>query len=137
MAEPEPLRARLKPVLEDIVERSTVAERFVHRDAYRITIATLWTNLVLKPEDAGFEEADLEAIHDLLSAEAQAVLGADEDLTSCFAFINSKQGEAAMKEARLTQTHKDLLLYFCSMILDPDGHRKWMDRVRAGVAQRR
>lgn len=137
MAETEPLRARLTPVLEDIVERSTVAERFVHRDAYRITIATLWTNLVLKPEDAGFEEADLEAIHDLLSAEAQAVLGADEDLTSCFAFINSKQGEAAMKEARLTQTHKDLLLYFCSMILDPDGHRKWMDRVREGVAQRR
>ena len=137
MAEPELLRARLKPALEDIVQRCTVAERFVHRDAYRITLATLWTNLVLKPEDVGIEEADLEAIHDLLSAEAQAVLGADEDLTSCFAFINSKQGEAAMKEAKLTKTHKDLLLYFCSMILDPDGHRKWMDRVREGVPQRR
>ena len=137
MAEPELLRARLKPALEDIVQRCTVAERFVHRDAYRITLATLWTNLVLKPEDVGIDEADLEAIHDLLSAEAQAVLGADEDLTSCFAFINSKQGEAAMKEAKLTKTHKDLLLYFCSMILDPDGHRKWMDRVREGVLQRR
>lgn len=137
MAEPELLRARLKPALEDIVQRCTVAERFVHRDAYRITLATLWTNLVLKPEDVGIDEADLEAIHDLLSAEAQAVLGTDEDLTSCFAFINSKQGEAAMKEAKLTKTHKDLLLYFCSMILDPDGHRKWMDRVREGVLQRR
>ena len=136
MAEAELLRTRLKPVLEDMVKRATVAERFVHRDAYRITIATLWTNLVLKPEDAGIDEADLEAVHDVLSAEAQAVLGGDEDLTSCFAFINSKQGEAAMKEARLTKTHKDLLLYFCSMILDPDGHRKWMDRVREGVPQR-
>ncbi len=136
MADPDLLRARLKPVLEDIVKRSTVAERFVHRDAYRITLATLWTNLVLKPEDADIDEADLEAVHDLLSAEAQAVLGADEDLTSCFAFLNSKQGEAAMKEAKLTKTHKDLLLYFCSMILDPDGHRKWMDRVREGVLRR-
>ena len=136
MADPDPLRARLKPVLEDMVKRSTVAERFVHRDAYRITLATLWTNLVLKPEDADIDEADLEAVHDLLSAEAQAVLGADEDLTSCFAFLNSKQGEAAMKEAKLTKTHKDLLLYFCSMILDPDGHRKWMDRVREDVLQR-
>lgn len=136
MADPNLLGARLKPVLEDMVKRSTVAERFVHRDAYRITIATLWTNLVLKPEDAGIDEADLEAVHDLLSAEAQAVLGVDEDLTSCFAFLNSKQGEAAMKEAKLSKTHKDLLLYFCSMILDPDGHRKWMDRVREGVLQR-
>lgn len=136
MADPGLLRARLKPVLEDMVKRSTVAERFVHRDAYRITLATLWTNLVLKPEDADIDETDLEAVHDLLSAEAQAVLGADEDLTSCFAFLNSKQGEAAMKEARLTKTHKDLLLYFCSMILDPDGHRKWMDRVREGGLRR-
>ena len=136
MTDSELLRVRLKPVLEDIVKRSTVAERFVHRDAYRITLATLWTNLVLKPEDADIDEADLEAVHDLLSAEAQAVLGADEDLTSCFAFLNSKQGEAAMKEAKLTKTHKDLLLYFCSMILDPDGHRKWMDRVREGGLQR-
>ena len=136
MADADLLRARLKPVLEDMVMRSTVAERFVHRDAYRITLATLWTNLVLKPEDADIDEADLEAVHDLLSAEAQAVLGGDEDLTSCFAFLNSKQGEAAMKEAKLTKTHKDLLLYFCSMILDPDGHRKWMDRVRDGAPRR-
>jgi len=136
MADPNGLRARLKPVLEDMVKRSAVAGRFVHRDAYRITLATLWANLVLKPEDAGIEEADLEAIHDILSAEAQAVLGADEDLTACFAFLNSKQGEAAMREAKLSKTHRELLLYFCSMILDPDGHRKWMDRVREGVTQR-
>ena len=56
MADPNLLRARLKPLLEDMVKRSTVAERFVHRDAYRITLATRWTNLVLKPEDAGIRD---------------------------------------------------------------------------------
>ena len=137
MADLNHLRAGLAPVLDDIVKRSTVAERFVHRDAYRITIATLWTNLVLRPEDAGIAETDLEAVHDLLNADVQAVLGADEGLASCFAFINSKQGEAAMKEAKLTQTHRELLLYFCSMILDPEGHRKWMARVRENMVPRR
>ncbi len=135
MAEANGLRARLEPVLEDMVKQSAVAGRFVHRDAYRITLATLWANLVLQPERAGIGEADLEAVHDILSAEAQAVLGDGEDLTACFAFLNSKPGEAAMREARLSKTHKDLLLYFCSMILDPNGHRKWMDRVRGSVTQ--
>ena len=35
-----------------------------------------------------------------------------------------------MVEARLNQTHKDLLLYFSSMILDPEGHRKWADELK-------
>ncbi|MCY4213687.1 MAG: hypothetical protein OXF68_08695 [Gammaproteobacteria bacterium] len=135
MTDPTGLRARLKPVLEDMVKRSAVAGRFVHRDTYRIMLATLWANLVLKPEDAGIGEADLEAAHDILSTEAQAVLGDGEDLTACFAFLNSKPGEAAMQEARLSKTHKDLLLYFCSMILDPDGHRKWMERMRESATQ--
>ena len=34
-----------------------------------------------------------------------------------------------MQEARLTQNHKDLLLYFSSMILDPEGHRRWMQSI--------
>jgi hypothetical protein len=25
--------------------------------------------------------------------------------------------------------HRDLLLYFASMILDPEGHRRWMTEV--------
>ena len=35
-----------------------------------------------------------------------------------------------MGEARLTQSHKDLLQYFASMILDPSGHKKFMDQIR-------
>jgi hypothetical protein len=34
-----------------------------------------------------------------------------------------------MKNARLNQTHRELLLYFSSMILDPDGHRRWMEMI--------
>jgi hypothetical protein len=42
-----------------------------------------------------------------------------------------------MREARLTQHHKELLLYFSSMILDPDGHKRWMDHVREALPDRR
>ncbi len=42
----------------------------------------------------------------------------------------SDAGQAAMQEARLTRNHKELLLYFCSLILDPEGHRKWAESVR-------
>ena len=31
-----------------------------------------------------------------------------------------------MAEARLSSTHRDLLTYFSSMILDPEGHKRWM-----------
>ena len=130
MADLQELRGRFAPVLEDIAQRSAVTGRFLHRDLYRIYVATLWANVVLQPGDAGIAEEDLEALHEVLNEELKQVLGADADLTGCFAFLNSKQGEAAMREARLTSAHKDLLHYFCSMILDPEGHRQWTQRLR-------
>ena len=110
-------------------KRSTVAERFIDRNLYQVYMATLWANVVLSRE-AGIDEEDLEDLHDLLVADIQTVLGNDEDLTTVFTFISSKSGEQAMIEAKLNQTHKDLLQYFSSMILDPDGHKKWMDEIR-------
>ena len=86
--------------------------------------------MVLSPGEAGIEEDDLEGLHDIVIADIQSVLGASEDLTTVFTFISSKAGEQAMVEAKLNQTHKDLLQYFASMILDPDGHKKWMDEIR-------
>jgi len=124
------LGARFRPALDDIVKRSTVADRFVHRDIYRLYIATLWANVVMNPEDAGIVEENLEDLAFVLDMEIERVLGAGNDLTDCFTFVNSKRGQAAMDEARLTPNHKDLLLYFCSLILDPDGHRKWADGIR-------
>lgn len=121
--------ARFSAVLDDIESRSSITDRFVDRDLFRLYLATLWANVVLNPADAGLIEADLEPLHDYLNQRAARVLGPDGTLTECFRFVNSKDGERAMKEARLNQTHKELLLYFSSMILDPDGHRRWMDAV--------
>ena len=59
-----------------------------------------------------------------------AALGPIESMKELFGFVSSKEGELAMQEARITQTHKDLLNYFASMILDPEGHKRWMDHIR-------
>jgi len=115
------------PVLDDVAERASVADRFVDKDLYRIMVATLWANVVLDPAQVGLLEEDLEAAHDVVNARITQVLGHDQDLTACFAFLNSRSGELAMQAARLTQNHKDLLTYFASMILDPEGHRRWME----------
>jgi hypothetical protein len=123
------LEAVFGPVLGDIAERSLVTNSFVDRDLYRVYIATLWANVVLDPADVGIGEDDLEDLHDIVNLQIRKDIGADEDIRECFKFVNSKSGEKAMQAARLTKNHKDLLLYFSSMILDPDGHKRWMDYV--------
>ena len=123
------LEAAFDPVLNDISERSRVAGSFVDKDLYRIYIATLWANVVLDPGDVGIGEDDLEAVHDIVNNRVAEILGADQNIRECFRFVNDKSGEQAMQAAQLTKNHKDLLLYFSSMILDPDGHKRWMQDV--------
>jgi len=122
---------RFSPVFADIRERASVTDRFLDRDLYRVYIATLWANVVLSPQEVGLLEEDLETLHDLLITEISDAIGPHKSLHPIFAFVASKAGERAMAEARLTQSHKDLLEYFASMILDPEGHRKYMDDIRA------
>lgn len=124
------LKESFAAVFADIRDRSTIADRFIDRDLYRVYVATLWSNVVLSPEEVGLDEEDLPDLHDILTAEISDAIGATASLHEVFKFISSKDGERAMQEARLTQSHKDLLQYFASMILDPDGHRKFMDHVR-------
>jgi len=128
---PADLETAFAPVLDDIVERSRVAERFLSRDLYQLNIATLWANVVLGPEEIGLCDADLPMLHDVLNRRLAKLLGADANLQSCFSFINSKAGERAMDDARLNKNHRDLLLYFASMILDPEGHQRWMEEIQA------
>ncbi len=123
------LKEHFDPVFEDIRERSTVAERFIDRDQYRVYIATLWSNPVLSPEEVGIEEDDLPDLHDIVVNEVKDAIGVD-DLHDVYRFISAKDGERAMAEARITQSHKDLLQYFSSMILDPEGHKRFMQHVR-------
>ena len=130
MLELTDLKYAFEPVFTDIRERSTVVERFIDRNLYQVYMATLWANVVLSPGEAGIGEDDLEALHDLVVDELGEVLGKGTDLNAVFEFISSKPGEQAMLEAKLNQTHKDLLQYFSSMILDPAGHERWMSEIR-------
>ena len=130
MLEPTDLNYAFEPVFTDIRERSTVVERFIDRNLYQVYMATLWANVVLSPSEAGIDEEDLEGLHDLVVDELSEVLGKGTDLKTVFEFISSKPGEQAMLEAKLNQTHKDLLQYFSSMILDPEGHERWMSEIR-------
>jgi hypothetical protein len=125
----EELTEQFQPIFADIIERSTVVDSFIERDRYQLYIATLWANVVLDPIDVGLIEDDLEDLHEVLNTEIAGVLGQGHDITECFRFINTKQGERAMEAAKLTKNHKDLLLYFASMILDPEGHKQWMEEV--------
>ncbi len=117
------------PVFADIRHRATVADRFINRDLYRVYMATLWSNVVLSPEDVGLDEDNIEDLHDVILAETADAIGACT-MQELFKFIVSKDGERAMQEARLNQSHKDLLSYFASMIIDPEGHKRYMDHIR-------
>ena len=130
MLELTDLKYAFEPVFADIRERSTVVERFIDRNLYQVYMATLWANVVLSPGEAGIGEEDLEALHNLVVDELAEVLGKGTNLKSVFEFISSKPGEQVMLEAKLNQTHKDLLQYFSSMILDPEGHQRWMSEIR-------
>ena len=129
---PDELRYAFEPVLDDVAERSCVADRFIDKDLYLIYMATLWANVVLNPEEVGITEADLENLHEVLNERINEVLGPDMSIVECFRFINSKPGERAMNEARVSKTHRELLLYFSSMILDPEGHKRWMENIGGG-----
>ena len=122
------LTARFAPILAEVEKRACVADAFVDKEAYRILLATVWANVVMNPDEAGIEIEDLEGAHDVINARARQVLGGEDAIKECFRFVASRPGEAAMDQARVSKTHRELLLYFSSMILDPDGHRRWMAR---------
>ena len=121
---------RLDAIFDQIREQSAIAGRFIDTDRYRLLVCTVWANLVMDPADAGLEESDLESVHDAMVQQLQQDLGQEANLKTCFAFLTSKAGEQAMQANKLSGTHRDLLLYFSSMIVDPDGHRRWTDQIR-------
>lgn len=119
-----------QPILAAAAQQASLAERVVDKDLYRIYLATLWANVVMDPIAAGIDESDLEAAHDVINLGAGRVLGDDEAITAAYRFIETKAGEQALERAKVPRRHRDLLRYFCSMILDPDGHRQRMADAR-------
>lgn len=120
----------LEPIMSQIEKRSAVTDTFVDKETYRLYLTTFWANLVMDPEEAQLTETDLETAHSVINEVAFTILGEPEAITESFRFIASRPGETAMDKAKLTKSHRDLLTYFASMILDPDGHRKWMSEFR-------
>ena len=119
-----------QPVLAAAAKQASVADRVVDKDLYRIHVATLWANVVMDPAAAGIDEADLEAAHDVINLAAGRVLGDDEAIKAAYRFIDTKAGERALERLKVPRRHRQLLLYFCSMILDPKGHRQRMAAAR-------
>ena len=85
------LRETFWPVFEDIRKRATVAERFLDRDLYRVYIATLWSNIVLSPDEVGIEEEDIEPLHDILISEISDAIGPDNSMKEIYQFISFYQ----------------------------------------------
>lgn len=119
-----------EPILAAAQKQASVADGVVDRDLYRIYLATLWANLALDPAAANIAETDLEAAHDAINSLARRVLGEEDAITAAFRFIDGKEGEQALARAKTTTRHRALLQYFCSMILDPEGHRQRMAAAR-------
>ena len=119
-----------EPILAAAQKQASVADGVVDRDLYRIYLATLWANLALDPTAANIAETDLEAAHDAINSLARRVLGEEDAITAAFRFIDGKEGEQALARAKTTTRHRALLQYFCSMILDPEGHRQRMAAAR-------
>ena len=128
------LQRLFEPILAAVERQSGVAERFVDKDRYRIYLATVWANVVMDPAAIGLTEDDLESAHDVINLNAQRLLGDDHAITAAFRFINSPDGERAMDQTKVPRAHRDLLLYFASMILDPERHRAEMARHRRATA---
>ncbi len=129
------LRALLAPVLAEVAAQAQLTDAFLDKELFQIYLATLWAQFTLDPQAAGLTEAELEPVHDVLSDHVTQVLGSGHDLRSCFAFINSKAGEQALARYQLSASHRDLLLYFCSLILDPEGHKRWSAEQRAKLQE--
>jgi hypothetical protein len=106
---------------EDILDRARITPAFIDKNIYRLSVATLWANTALDPKVGA-----LEPLHEYINPFSSNTLGREENLLEIFRFIQSKEGDLAMKEARLTTNHCDLLTYFASLILDPEGHEKWL-----------
>jgi hypothetical protein len=111
-------------------QNSSVAGTFIDKSRYQLFLCTLWSNLVLEPDQLDLEVEDLQQALHIVNQEAKKILGFEDSVTESFRFIASPAGEREMNQAKLPRNHRDMLTYFSSMILDPEGHRKWMEQVK-------
>lgn len=125
------LREKLSVVLEQMARNSAVTDSLVDKNRYRLYLCTLWSNLVLEPDQLDLEANDLELAFEVINDLAHDVLGERDAIRTSFQFVASSAGENEMNQAKISRNHRDLLAYFSSMILDPEGHKQWLSQVRS------
>ena len=116
------IRTRFVPAIEEIIEHCRITEDFVDKEKFQVLIATVWGNAVLEPERSGIEETDLPDLHDFLNEYVGKVVGPEEDVSGCFAFIMSKQGEDSLIRQRVSANHREFLHYFARLILQDESY---------------
>ncbi len=114
------IRRVFSPAIEEIAERCSISDRFVDKEMFQVYIATIWGNAVLDPARSGLDEADLTLLHDFLNEEVAGIVGREADVTGCFEFIVSKEGDDALVRLGISQRHKEFLHYFARLILRRD-----------------
>ena len=84
----------------------------------------------MDPENLDMTEADLEGAYRVIESEAENRLGGKDALVDAFRFLTTKDGEICMEKAKLRKSHKDMLRYFASMMVDPERHKQYMEEIR-------
>ncbi len=111
----------VQPYLENMQQSATILDTYLGKDAYRISMATLWAMAVNNPRRFRLEEDELESLHDCINEVMQEVLMQPElDLRSCFEFIDGKLGQQSMKRLKVPHDHQQFLLHFANLILGPN-----------------
>lgn len=119
------------PVLREIEAQSAVTDAFLDRELYQVQVALFWASVVLAPARFGIREGELESLHDRLCEAVAGVLGVGHGVRECFEFVVSPAGGASLDRLRASRAQRDVLHYTASLILDPDGHRAWLEAQRS------
>lgn len=119
----------LEPALAKLREKAAISDHLLNKDHYTINLTTMWVNLVLEVDELGLRQADLETSLEVFNEIARPILGGKEPVIDAFKYLTTSDGEAAMVKEKLPKRHQQMLLYFASIILDPEGHKRWMKTV--------
>ncbi len=115
--EPDDLRRRFTPAIDEILERCKVTEEMFDKERFQIFIATIWGNAVIEPERSGLNENQLELLHDFLNEELERNVGKGTSITSAYEFIIGKRGDESLTRLQITQRHREFLYHFARLIL--------------------
>ncbi|MYD42931.1 MAG: hypothetical protein F4W90_03455 [Gammaproteobacteria bacterium] len=128
--ESQEILGKLAPLFDEMDRQCMVTEHLMDKDRWRVFLTTMWSNLVLDPENLGMTEEDLESAFNVIESEAERRLGGKDALVDAFRFLTTKDGERCMDKAKLRKNHRDMLVYFASMMVDPERHKQYMQELR-------